>query len=77
MKQPDDDASRGMGEGYALLTVGITFALTLTIGVVGGVMADRRWHTAPLWTILGTVLGLGLGGFWMYQRLRRASKDER
>ena len=76
MKRPEDDTSRGMSEGYALLTVGVTFALTLTGFVLLGFWADRRLGTRPLLTILGMVVGMALGGFWMYQRLRRQSKRE-
>lgn len=75
MNRPEDDTSRGMGEGYALLTVGITFALTLTACVFLGVWIDGRLGTMPLFTVTGTLLGMAVGGFWMYQRLRRQSKS--
>lgn len=74
VKRPEDDTSREMGDGYALLTVGITFALTLTGCVLLGFWADRRLGTTPLLTVAGTLLGMALGGFWMYQRVRRQSK---
>jgi len=65
-----------MAEGYALLTVGITFALTVTGCLLLGVWADRRLATMPLFTVAGTLLGMALGGFWMYQRLRRESRTD-
>lgn len=77
MKPPENDPSKEIGEGYALLTIGITFALTLTGCVLAGVWADRRWHTVPLFTIAGMIVGMGLGGFWMYQRLRRQERPRR
>ena len=76
VKRPEDDTTKGMGEGYALLTIGITFALTLTGFLLLGIWADRRLHTSPLLMVLGLLVGTGLGGFWAYQRIRRASKAE-
>lgn len=65
-----DDPARAMGEGYTLLGVGITFALTLTGFALLGYWVDGRVGTIPLFTIVGTLLGAGLGGYWMYVRVR-------
>jgi hypothetical protein len=70
---PKDDTSESMGEGYALLTIGITFALTLALFVLGGIWLDRRTGWTPLWTLVGTLAGTGLGGCWMFLRLRRSA----
>ncbi len=64
-----------MGAGYALLSVGITFALTVTGFVLLGVWADRKLGTTPLFIVIGAVVGVALGGFWMYQRI--APKSQR
>jgi F0F1-type ATP synthase assembly protein I len=66
-----------MGEGYSLGAVGITFALTLTGAALLGFWLDRRLGTLPLFTIIGTFLGMGLGGFWLYARLRRGEEAGR
>ena len=71
MKRPEDDSAKGMGEGSALLTIGITFALTVTGFLLLGYWADGRLRTSPLLLIAGTLLGTGLGGFWAYQRVSR------
>ncbi len=71
MRPEDNDTAEEMGEGYALLTVGITFAVTLTIFVLAGVWLDRRFGTLPLFTVVATLLGSALGGFWMYRRVRQ------
>ncbi len=71
MRPQEDDTSEEMGEGYALMTVGITFAVTLTVFVLAGVWVDRRLGTLPLFTVVATLCGSGLGGFWAYQRIRR------
>jgi F0F1-type ATP synthase assembly protein I len=66
-----------MGEGYALLSVGITFALTVAGFVLLGVWVDRKLGTTPLFIIVGALVGTGLGGFWMYQRvIRRPGRDD-
>ncbi len=71
MKGKRERSVREMGEGYSLVAAGITFALTLTGAALLGFWADRRLGTLPLFTIIGTFLGMGLGGFWLYVRLRR------
>lgn len=68
------DESEGMREGYDLLTVGITFALTVTASLLLGRWADRRFGTAPLLLVTGTLLGTGLGGFWAWLRVTRQGK---
>lgn len=42
-------------------SLGVTLALLTAGGVLGGRWLDGRMHTAPLFTIIGLVLGLGLG----------------
>lgn len=65
-----------MGAGYALMSVGITFALTIAAFVLLGLWLDHRLGTTPLLTIVGTFVGMGLGGFWLYQRLIRPSRGD-
>jgi F0F1-type ATP synthase assembly protein I len=77
VQRPQDDATKAMGQGYALLSVGITFALTVAGFVLLGVWVDRRLATTPLFIILGALVGVALGGFWMYQRVvRQPRRDE-
>ncbi len=71
---PDDGSNREIGEGYALVSVGITFALTLVGFTLGGFWLDGRTKTLPLFTILGMVAGTALGGFWLWQRVGKRPK---
>jgi F0F1-type ATP synthase assembly protein I len=71
VKHPEDGKNKGMGEGTALLTIGITFALTVTLLLLLGYWADNRFGTSPLLLVVGTLLGTGLGGFWAWQRVSR------
>jgi hypothetical protein len=65
-KGPD----RNVGAGYELLTIGVTFALTLTGFALLGVWLDRRLGTMPWLTMAGTLLGTALGGYWVWLRLQ-------
>jgi F0F1-type ATP synthase assembly protein I len=65
-----------MSEGYALLTVGITFALTVTAGLLVGRWADSRFGTTPLLLVSGTLLGIGFGGFWAWLRVSRQGRPK-
>lgn len=76
MKRPEDEPVEGVGEGYALLTVGITFALTVTAGLLIGRWADQRLGTAPLLLVCGTLLGVGLGGYWAWLRVSRQGRGK-
>ena len=76
MKDPEESPNREIGEGYALVSVGITFALTLAGFTLGGFWLDKRLGTMPLFTLLGMVVGTGLGGFWLWQRMGQRPKDE-
>ena len=75
MKHPDDGSNREIGEGYALVSVGITFALTLAGFALGGFWLDSRLKTMPLFTLVGMVAGTALGGFWLWQRIGKRPKD--
>jgi hypothetical protein len=68
----EERPEQAMGEGYSLVAVGITFALTVTGAALAGVWLDRRLSTLPLFTVVLTLAGMGLGGFWLWARLRRS-----
>lgn len=73
MKRGSEGPNDGYGAGYALLTVSITFALTVVLGLLGGRWLDGRLKSAPVFMLIGLLLGLGLGGFWAYQRIKQES----
>lgn len=70
MERPEGDTSREMGQGYALLTVAMTFALTVVLFLLLGRWIDQRLGTAPWLMLVGVVVGVGLGGTWAWLRLR-------
>lgn len=71
MKQGDEETRREIGAGYDLLAIGMTFALTLTGFALLGLWLDRKLGSTPWLTVVGTFVGMGLGGFWVFQRLMR------
>jgi F0F1-type ATP synthase assembly protein I len=46
----------------------VGFAVT---GVLGGLWLDRRFDSAPLWLLVGSLAGIVLG---MYQLIRQAGR---
>ena len=73
MKRGSEGPNGGYGAGYALLTVSITFALTVVLGLLAGRWLDRRLDSPPLFTVVGLLVGLGFGGFWAYLRIKQES----
>lgn len=69
MKTPDGP-HRAYGEGWAHVSHGITFAVAVVLFALGGVWLDRRFGLMPLFTLIGTFLGMFLAGFWLYGRLK-------
>lgn len=74
MKDDRERPEEAMGDGYSLVAAGITFALTITGAALLGFWLDRRLGTLPLCTVIGTLVGMGMGGFWLWARLKRAGQ---
>lgn len=60
------EEGRGRGpeglQGYLrYLHLGWQMALTMVLGVFGGIWLDGRLGTGPILTVVGSVLGIGLG----------------
>jgi len=49
------------------IDLGMRLAVSLTVGVLGGLWVDRKVHTTPLFLLLGFFLGAG-SGFWSIYR---------
>ena len=52
-------------------TFGLTAALLVAAGVVGGRWLDGVTHTSPLFTILGLLIGLVVGGVIFIRQVSR------
>lgn len=64
-----DAGNRAVGEGWDLVSHGVTFALVITLSALGGVWLDKRFGTMPLLTLVGTLGGMAWAGYWLYAKL--------
>ena len=60
---------------YAFL--GTEFIIIFGMLLLGGVMLDGRLNTSPLFTLIGTFAGFGLGLYRMISDLRRQERKDR
>ena len=76
VKSPDGP-HRTYGEGWTYVAHGTTFAVAVALWALGGVWLDRRLGTMPLFTLIGTVGGMLLAGFWLIQRVKAGERRKR
>ncbi len=61
---------QGFPPSVQLLGIGWYVALTIVLGVVGGVYLDKAVGTDPIFTLLGLALGLIMAFWGGYVQLR-------
>ncbi len=66
-------ASQGPS-GADMAGIGIYFAAAVLLPLLGGVALDRVFHTAPLFVLVGLVIGLAAGGAAVYLKVRELSR---
>ena len=59
-----------LGSLATLGGLGFTIAVPMALGTLGGQYLDGRTHTAPLFLLLGLLLGLTLGVIGAYRLLK-------
>ena len=64
-----DSSGRAIGEGWSYVSTGITFAVAIALFAFGGIWIDRRLGTMPAATLVLTFVGMGLAGYWLYQKV--------
>ena len=60
---------QAMGKGYKYLAAGLRFAGGTVLFLLVGLWVDGKIGTSPLLTVLGALVGAGLGGLSMYREL--------
>jgi hypothetical protein len=54
--------------------IGIFFAAAVLLPLLGGVAVDRVFNTAPVFVLVGLVVGLVIGAFGLWFRIREFTK---
>ncbi|PZS03100.1 MAG: hypothetical protein DLM56_10035 [Pseudonocardiales bacterium] len=54
-----------------LITLGSTLVGCMVVGVVAGLLVDRALHSSPLYTVVGTAVGIVSACVSLYVRIRR------
>jgi ATP synthase protein I len=60
---------------FSLLGIGFYVAACIILGILGGRWLDGKMNTAPLWLLVGLVLGLLAAVYGTYQMLKPFLKD--
>lgn len=58
-----------MGQGYEMVSLGLTFAGGIVAFVLGGWLLDRWLRLTPVFTVSGTVVGSVLSFYYVYVKL--------
>lgn len=66
-------ASQGPS-GADMAGIGIYFAAAVLLPLLGGVALDRVFNTAPVFVLVGLVVGLAAGGAAVYVKVRELSR---
>jgi len=56
-------------------TVGLELVLSVVVGLFAGQFLDRRFHTAPWLTLVGTGYGIAAGVRGLYRAAQRATRE--
>lgn len=65
----EETPEQAMGKGYKYLAAGLRFAGGTVLFLLVGLWLDGKLGSQPFLTVLGALLGAGLGGFSMYREL--------
>jgi len=54
--------------------IGIYFAAAVLLPLLGGVALDKMLHTAPVFVLVGLVVGLAAGGTGIWLKVKEFSR---
>jgi F0F1-type ATP synthase assembly protein I len=79
MNTPKDESQtrkvlRSSNQAGDYIGLGIQFAVTIFLCLIGGWWLDQKLSTVPLFLFLGTFLGAGGGFYSFYKRLMNIEK---
>ncbi len=70
------DKEKPEGEIWAYLGLGWIIALYLTAFTLGGIFLDTRFHTSPLFLLLGVLLAFISCGYEIYKVVKKLTERE-
>lgn len=77
MTRPTREKPSPAAEASRYLGVGMTWALSTALFLWLGTLADGRWDTEPIFTLLGAAIGAAAGFYYMYHHLVTMPERER
>jgi len=60
--------------GADMAGIGFYFAAAVLLPLLGGVALDKVFHTAPVFVLVGLVVGLAAGAAAVYLKVRELSR---
>lgn len=69
MTEPARERSGLAAEASRYLGTGMAWALSTGLFLWLGSLIDGRWHTEPIFTLLGALVGAAAGFYYMYYHL--------
>lgn len=76
MDEEKSPESRGFGAGYAIVGAGFQLALAILFFLWVGHLVDGWLHTAPVFMLIGVLVGLGAGMYALIRRVTAESKAD-
>ena len=83
MKKHPPDKPSSLTQAYRsvgpYLTLGIQLIATILLGVFAGHWADGKFDTAPLWTLIGGLIGIAAGFYHFFKavlKMDRKSEED-
>jgi len=72
---PEDEAQSPKGPkplpgGFAFLNMGFSAAVMVALGVLLGLWLDSKFHTSPLFLLIGLALGLFMAAMSVIKQIR-------
>jgi len=72
----DESREQALGKGYKYLAMGLRFAGGIVVFLFGGFFLDRWLRTTPLFLLIGTFAGAGLGFLSVYRELMADAQNK-
>ena len=65
-----EEPDPAIGQGYKYLGAGLRFGGAIVMFLLGGLALDSWLHTKPLFILVGTLVGAGLGFLSVWRELK-------